>query len=171
MDCSLPGSSIHGIFQARVLEWGAIAFSNGTDYLWQFQFLPLYQGFPDCSVGKESACSAGDPSSIPGSGRSPGEGIGYPLQYSWTSLVAQLVKNLPTMWEIWVQSLGWKIPWRRERLPTPVFWPGEFRLEYSPWGLKESTGPSDFDFHLTFTFPSTSLGVICSVSMLFMITL
>ena len=53
-------------------------------------------GFPDSSVGKES-CSAGDPSSIPGSGRSAGEGIGYPLQYSWASLVAQLIKNLPAI--------------------------------------------------------------------------
>ena len=52
-------------------------------------------GFPDNSVGKESACNAGDPGSIPGAGRSTGEGIGYPLQYSWTSLVAQLVKNQP----------------------------------------------------------------------------
>ena len=55
--------------------------------------------FPDSSVGKESACNAGDPSSFPGSGRSPGEGIGYLLQYSWASLVAQLVKNLPSMWQ------------------------------------------------------------------------
>ena len=47
---------------------------------------------------------------IPGSGRSPGEGIGYPLQYSWASLVAQLVKNLPAMKETWVQSLGWEDP-------------------------------------------------------------
>ena len=54
------------------------------------------------SVGKESACNAGDPGSIPGVGRSPGEGISYPLQYSWASLVAQLVKNLPTMKETWV---------------------------------------------------------------------
>ena len=59
-------------------------------------------GFSDSSVGKESACNAGDPSSIPGSGRGAGEGIGYPLQYSWASLVAQLVKNPPTMWETWV---------------------------------------------------------------------
>ena len=59
-------------------------------------------GFPDSSVGKESACSAGDPGSIPGSGRSSGEGTGYPLQYSWASLVAQLVKNPPAMWETWV---------------------------------------------------------------------
>ena len=67
-------------------------------------------GLPDSSVGKESACNAEDPGSIPGSGRSTGEGIGYPFQYSWVSLVAQLVKNPPTMWETWVQSLGWEYP-------------------------------------------------------------
>ena len=67
-------------------------------------------GFPDSSVGKESACNAGDPGSIPGWGRSPGKGIGYPLQYSWASLVAQLVKNPPVTWETWVQSLGWEDP-------------------------------------------------------------
>ena len=59
-------------------------------------------GFPDSSVGKESACNAGDPGLIPGSGRSTGEGIGYPLHYSWASLVAQLVKNLPEMRETYV---------------------------------------------------------------------
>ena len=52
-------------------------------------------GFPDSSVGKESACNAGDPGLMPGSGRSAGEGIGYPLQYSWASIVARLVKKLP----------------------------------------------------------------------------
>ena len=67
-------------------------------------------GFPNSTDGKESTCSAGDPSVIPGSGRSTGEGIGYPLQYSWASLVAQLVKNLPAMWKTWVQSLGWEDP-------------------------------------------------------------
>ena len=67
-------------------------------------------GFPDGSVDKESTCNAGDPGSIPGSGRSPGEGIGYPLQSSWASLVAQLVKNPPAMRETWVQSLGWEDP-------------------------------------------------------------
>ena len=66
--------------------------------------------FPDSSAGKESACNAGDPGSIPGSGRSTGEGIGYPLQYSWASLVAQMAKNPPAMWETWVQSLGWEDP-------------------------------------------------------------
>ena len=74
-------------------------------------------GFPDSSVGKESACSAGDPSSIPGLGRSAGEGIGYPLQYSWASLVAQLVKNLPLMWETWVGSLGWEDPLEKGKAP------------------------------------------------------
>ena len=53
------------------------------------------------------------------------------------SLVAQLVKNPPAMWETWVQSLGWETPWRRERLPIPVFWPGEFLGLYSPWVRKE----------------------------------
>ena len=60
------------------------------------------KGLPDGSAGKESTCNAGDPGLIPGSGRSPGEGIGYPVQYSWVSLVAQLVKNPPAMWETWV---------------------------------------------------------------------
>ena len=62
------------------------------------------------SVGKESTCHVGDPGLIPGSGRSPGEGIGYPLRYSWASLVAQLVKNLPAVGEAWVRSLGWEVP-------------------------------------------------------------
>ena len=85
--------------------------------------------FPGGSAGKESACSAGDPGSIPGSGRSAR--IGYPLQYSWASLVTQLVKSPPVMWEAWVRSLGqedplqkemathssilaWRIPWMQE---------------------------------------------------------
>ena len=59
-------------------------------------------GFSDSSVGKESTSNAGDPGLFPGSGRPPGEGIGYPLQHSWASLVAQLVKNPPVMWETWV---------------------------------------------------------------------
>ena len=66
----------------------------------------LYFVFPGCSAGKESACSAGDPGLIPGLGRSPEEEIWYPLRYSWASLVSQLLKNPPAMWETWVQSLG-----------------------------------------------------------------
>jgi len=83
-------------------------------------------GFPDSSVGKESTYNAGEPSSIPGSGRSAGEGIDYPLQYSWASLVTHLINN-PLQcrrpgFNPWVGN----IPWRRERLPTPIFWSGEF---------------------------------------------
>ena len=62
------------------------------------------RGFPVSSAGKESACNAGDPGSIPVSGRSPGEWIDYPLQYSWASLVA------PAVWQTWVQSLDWEDP-------------------------------------------------------------
>ena len=70
----------------------------------------IFIGLPDSSVGKGYACNAQDPGLIPGLGRSPGEGIGYPLQYSWASLLAQLVKNPPAMQETWVQSLGWEDP-------------------------------------------------------------
>ena len=75
-------------------------------------------GFPHSSVGKESAFNAGDPGSIPGSGRSHGEGIGYPLQYPWAFLVAQLVKNPPAMGDLGL------IPWLGGL--------------YSPWGCKQS---------------------------------
>ena len=71
-------------------------------------------GFPGSSVGKESACDAGDPGSIPGSGRSAGEGMGYQLQYSWASLVSQPAKNPPAMQETWVLSLGWEDPLEQE---------------------------------------------------------
>ena len=67
-------------------------------------------GFPGSSAGKESACNAGDSGSISGTGTSPGEVIDYPLQYSWASLMAQIVKNPPAMQETWVQSLGWEEP-------------------------------------------------------------
>ena len=67
-------------------------------------------GFPVSSAGKESTCNAGDPGLIPGLGRPPGEGIGYSLQYSWASLVAQMVKNLLAMQENWVWSLSWEDP-------------------------------------------------------------
>ena len=71
-------------------------------------------GFPDSSVGKESACSAGEPDSILGLGRYAGGEIGYSLQYSWASLVAQLVKYPPAMWGTWVRSLGWESLGERE---------------------------------------------------------
>ena len=69
-----------------------------------------FRGFLGSSAGRESACKAGDPSSIPGSGSFPGERTGYLLQYSWASLVAQLVKNLPSVREACVWSLGWEDP-------------------------------------------------------------
>ena len=78
--------------------------------------IPIYcsfvikQGFPHSSVGKESSCNAGDPGSILGLGRSSGEGIGYPLQCSWVSLLAQLVKNPSAVQETPVWSLGWEDP-------------------------------------------------------------
>ena len=104
--------------------------------IYSFRYCFTNMGFPESSVGKESACNAGYPGLIPGSGRSAGEGIGYPLQYSWASLVALLVKNPPA-----IQRPGfdpWRAPWRRERLLTPVFWPGEVHGLYSPWGCKKS---------------------------------
>ena len=107
------------------------------------------QGFPDSSVGKESTCNSGEPSSIPGSGRSAGEGMGYPLQYSWASLVAQLVKNLPAMQTGFNPWVG-KIPWRRERPLTPEFWPGEFHRLYSPWGHKEPDTTKQLSLSLSY---------------------
>jgi len=77
-----------GVCQGCIFSPAYFIYMQSTSYI---------RGFPDSSVDKESACNAGDPGSIPGSGRSPGEGIGYPLQYSWASLVAQLMKNLPAM--------------------------------------------------------------------------
>ena len=72
-----------------------------------YEYYP-FKGFPGSSAGKESTCDAGDFGLIPGLGRSTGEGIGYSLQYSWASPVAQLVKNPPAMRETWVRSLGWE---------------------------------------------------------------
>ena len=73
--------------------------------------LDILSVYKSCkSVHKESACNGGNPGLIPGSGISAAEGIDYPLQCSWVSLVAQLVKNPPAMWETWVPSLGWEDP-------------------------------------------------------------
>ena len=101
----------------------------------------------DSSVGKESVCNTGDPGSIPGSGRSAGEGIGCPLQYSWASLVAQLVKNFPAMWEIWVQSLGWEDPLEKGK-KYPLQYSGlENSMDFIVHGVTKSrTQLSDFHF-------------------------
>ena len=79
-----------------------------------YVYIMFHWGFPGSSAGKESACHAGDSGSIAGSKRSPGDRIGYPLQYSWASLGAQIVKNLPAMRETWVRSLGWEDPLEKE---------------------------------------------------------
>ena len=89
--------------------------------------------FPDSSVGKESACNAGDPSSIPGSGRSAGEGIGYPLQYSSASLVAQMLKNLPAMQETWIQSLGWEDPLEEDMATHPSILAWRSPMDRGAW--------------------------------------
>ena len=95
-------------------------------------------------LGKESACNAGDPGSIPRSGRCAGEGIDYPFQYSWAYLVAQLIKNLPAMQETWVQSRGQEDPLEKGMAThSSLFLPGEFHGQRSlvccsPWGHRES---------------------------------
>ena len=96
------------------------------------------QGFPGSSAGKESACNAGHPSLIPGLDSSPGEGTGYPLQYSWVSLVAQTVKNLPAMWEIWVRSLGWEDLLEKGKPTHSSILAWRIPWAVSPWGHIQS---------------------------------
>ena len=91
-------------------------------------------GFP---VGKESDYNAGDPGSVPGLGRSSGEGIGYLLQYSWASLVAQLVKNSPAMRDlVLIPGLGRSLG---EENGRPLQYSGlENSIDcYNPWGREE----------------------------------
>ena len=95
--------------------------------LWLNSSFSGFLGFPDSSVGKESACNAEDPGSIPGLRRSAGEGKVYTLQYSWTSLVAQLVKNPPAMQETRVPSLGWEDPLEKGKAAHSSI------LAWSPW--------------------------------------
>ena len=107
-DCGLDQDCVRGdgkkwLDSGYMLREELVGFHDGVNERNKSKMMPKYWV-------KKSACNAGDPSSIPGSGRSTGEGIGYPLQYSWASLVAQLIKNLPAMWETWVRSLGWKDP-------------------------------------------------------------
>ena len=93
-------------------------------------------------------CYAGDPGSIPGSGRSAGEGIGYPLQYSSASLVAQLIKNLPAMRETWVRRLGWEDPLEKGKATHSSFGQSSFDLDYIDHGVKKSrTQLSDFHYY------------------------
>ena len=98
----------------------------------------VYMGYPDSSVGKESACIAGDPGSILGSGRSAGEGIEYSCQYSRASLVPQLVKNPPAMRKTRVQSLGWGDPLEEGKTTHSSILGWKILGLYGPWGHKES---------------------------------
>ena len=94
--------------------------------------------FRDGSAGKESTHNAGDLGSIPGLGRSAGEGIGYPLQYSWASLVAQTVEKPPTMQETWVPSLSWEDPLEEGKVPRSSVLAWRIPWKYRPWRCKES---------------------------------
>ena len=88
---------------------------------------------------------ARDPRSIPGSGRYPGERVGYPLQYSWASLVAQLGKNLPAMWETWVKSWGWEDPLKKAKAihSTILAW----RISWTMQSMGSQRVGHDFPFH------------------------
>ena len=101
--------------------------------------LMRFLGFPSSSAGKESTCNAGNPSSIPGSRRSAGEGIGYSLQYTWASLVAQMIKNSPTMQETWVRSLAWEDPLEKGMATPSSILAWRIPWTEEPGGLK-STG-------------------------------
>ena len=103
------------LLQAGILEWVAKhSFRESSQLKGRTQVSLIsgrfIWGFLDSSVGKESACNAGDPGLIPRPGRSTGEEIGCPLQYSWASLVAQRVKSPPAMLKTWVQTQGWEDP-------------------------------------------------------------
>ena len=112
--------------------------------------LPKKYTFPDSSLGKESACKAGDPSLVPGLGRYPGEGIGYPTQYSWSSLVAQLVKNLPAMWETWVWSLGWEDPLEKRKVTHSSILAWRIPWTIQSVGSQSQTWLNNFHFQFSF---------------------
>ena len=95
-----------------------------------------YMGFPDGSAGKELTCKAEDPNSIPGLGRSTGEGIGYPLQHTQASLVAQTVKNLPAVKDTWIQSLDWDDPLEKEMAIHSIILAQRILWTEEPGGLQ-----------------------------------
>ena len=88
-------------YNHKYFEWETV-------YMIFFFSWDVMVGFPGSSGDKEPTCNAGDPGSLLGLGSSPGEGIGYPLQYSWASLMAQMVTNLPAVLETWVWFQGWE---------------------------------------------------------------
>ena len=116
---TLGGSKFKGAFKIQRNFSSAIYFTH--------------TGFPGSSAGKEYPCNAGDSGSIPGSGRSPGREIGYPLQYSWASLVAQSVKNLPAMREIWVRVVGWGDPLGKGMAPLSSILAWKIPVDRRAW--------------------------------------
>ena len=134
--------------------------------MWESVFwrhLVIY--FPHRSVGKEFTCNAGDPGSISGSGRSAGEGKGYPLQYSWASLVAQLVKNLPAMRETWVPPLGWVDPLDKGSTPSSIL---TWRIPWTLWSVGSQRVRHDwasftFTYNIFTTNNSRALSLRCTV--------
>ena len=126
-----PLSLQSSLILPRCTHFGIIvAFNNRQGLPW---WCRGWEGFPGSSASKESACNAGDPSSIPGLERSPGEGIGDSLQYSWASLVAQMVKNLPAMQETWVQSLGWEDPLEEGKATHSSILPRRISMDRGAW--------------------------------------
>ena len=146
MDCT-----VYGIAQARILQWVAFPFSRGSsqprDDL--SHSLPS-QAFPGSSAGKESACNAGDPSSILESWRFPWRRHRLPtpvfLGFPGGSTGKESACSVEDLGSI--PGLG-RFPRRRERLPTAVFWPGEFHGLYSSWGGKEMDTTERLSFHKT----------------------
>ena len=123
MDCSLPGSSVHGILQARIFKWAAMPYFSGSC---QLSIKPTSFTTPELAGGFFTT--------------------------SWASLVAQRLKCLPTMQETWVQSLGQEDPLEKEMEPIPVFLPGESHgrrslVGYSPRGRKESDTTERLNHH------------------------
>ena len=131
----------------KTMLWGT--------YLYYLCFIDNFKGFPVSSIGKESACNAGDPSLIPGSETSAREEIGYLLQYSWASLMAQLVKNLPAMLETWVWSLGWEDPLEKGKATHSSILARRFHGLYSPWCRKESDLTEQLSLSLSLFLYST----------------
>ena len=120
--------------------------------------------FPYSLVGKESACNVGDCSTIPGWGSSPGEGIGYPLQCSWASVVPQVVQLARICLQCRRPGFDPRvgiIPLEKGKATTPAFWPGEFHGLYSPWVYRE------LDFtECTFVFTKLNLLLPCDLVMM-----
>ena len=136
----LPGESQGWGSLVGCRLWGRRE-SDTTEATWQQQ--------QQIVVIKGSACNAGWSWLIAESGRSAGEGIGCLLQYPLASIVTQLVKNPCAILETWDWSLIWEDPLEKGRLPTPVFWPGEFHGLYSPWGRKVSDMIERLSLHCT----------------------